>query len=144
MKREDVINEARQWIGCRWEHQACLKGVACDCVGLVRGVHEQLTGDSFSGDYDYPATWHLFKREEKLYEECKKYMNEIPIEDIQPGDILLFAFRPRFPAHHLAILTDENTIIHSYMDVGRVVETSYNAEWKKMTRYAFRFKELEL
>ncbi|EPP14214.1 phage cell wall peptidase of NlpC/P60 family protein [Megasphaera sp. BL7] len=143
MKPEDIINEARQWIGCRWEHQACLKGVACDCVGLVRGVHEQLTGDAFEGDYDYPATWHLFKRKEKLYEECKKYMDEISVSEARPGDILLFAFRTKFPAHHLAILTDQDTLIHSYMDVGRVVESAYTDDWKQMTRFAFRFREVK-
>lgn len=141
MTREEIVNEARQWIGCKWIHQACVRGVACDCVGLVRGVHEQLTGDAFVGDYDYPATWHLFKEDEKLYQECRKYLDEIPVTKAGAGDILLFGFRERFPAHHLAILTGDGTIIHSYMDVGAVVETAYNEEWRHMARFAFRYRE---
>lgn len=143
MTREEIVNEARQWIGCKWIHQACVRGVACDCVGLVRGVHEQLTGDAFVGDYDYPATWHLFKEDEKLCQECRKYLTEIPVAAAGAGDILLFGFRPRFPAHHLAILTGDGTIIHSYMDVGKVVETAYNEEWRNMARFAFRYREAE-
>lgn len=141
MTREEIVNEARQWVGCKWIHQACVRGVACDCVGLVRGVHAQLTGDAFVGDYDYPATWHLFKEDEKLCQECRKYLVEIPVAAAGAGDILLFGFRPRFPAHHLAILTGDGTIIHSYMDVGVVVETAYNEEWRSMVRFAFRYPE---
>ena len=141
MTREEIVNEARKWVGCKWIHQACVRGVACDCVGLVRGVHAQLTGDAFVGDYDYPATWHLFKEDEKLCQECRKYLVEIPVAAAGAGDILLFGFRPRFPAHHLAILTGDGTIIHSYMDVGVVVETAYNEGWQSMVRFAFRYPE---
>ena len=141
MTREEIVNEARQWVGCKWIHQACVRGVACDCVGLVRGVHAQLTGDAFVGDYDYPATWHLFKEDEKLCQECRKYLVEIPVAAAGAGDMLLFGFRPRFPAHHLALLTGDGTIIHSYMDVGVVVETTYNEEWRSMVRFAFRYPE---
>lgn len=141
MTREEIVNEARKWVGCKWIHQACVRGVACDCVGLVRGVHAQLTGDAFVGDYDYPATWHLFKEDEKLCQECRKYLVEIPVAAAGAGDILLFGFRPRFPAHHLAILTGDGTIIHSYMDVGVVVETAYNEAWRSMVRFAFRYPE---
>lgn len=143
MTREEIVKEARSWVGCTWQHQACLKGVACDCVGLVRGVHGALTGDAFREYMDYPATWHLFKKEERLYNECRRYTDEIPVQDAQPGDLILFRFRPRFPAHHMAILTEKGTIIHSYMDVGRVVETAYNDEWRAMACSAFRFREVE-
>jgi NlpC/P60 family putative phage cell wall peptidase len=139
MKREDIIAEAREWIGTKWQHQASLKGVACDCAGLVRGVYSELTGKSFDTTVNYPATWHLFKSEPWLYNECKKYAAEIPIEEAGGGDVLLFSFRDRFPAHHIAILTKEGTIIHSYMDAGKVVEVGYVEPWKKFTRNAFRY-----
>ena len=37
-----VIAEARSWIGTPYRHQASLKGVGCDCLGLVRGVWRAL------------------------------------------------------------------------------------------------------
>ena len=36
--RDAIVAEARAWIGTPYRHQASLKGVGCDCLGLVRGV----------------------------------------------------------------------------------------------------------
>ena len=60
VKRQDIIIEAKEWLGTKWQHQASLKQVACDCVGLVRGVYRELTGIDVNISIDYPATWHLF------------------------------------------------------------------------------------
>ena len=42
--RTRIIAEARAWIGTPYRHQASLKGVGCDCLGLVRGVWRALHG----------------------------------------------------------------------------------------------------
>ena len=36
---------ARGWIGTPYRHQASLKGVGCDCLGLVRGVWREVMGE---------------------------------------------------------------------------------------------------
>ena len=36
--REDIVQEAREWVGTPWRHQGRLKGVSSDCAGLVMGV----------------------------------------------------------------------------------------------------------
>jgi NlpC/P60 family putative phage cell wall peptidase len=38
MTRIRIGAEARAWIGTPDRHQASLKGMGCDCLGLVRGV----------------------------------------------------------------------------------------------------------
>jgi hypothetical protein len=38
VRRSDIIAEARSWIGTPYAHQASVKGIGCDCLGLVRGV----------------------------------------------------------------------------------------------------------
>jgi cell wall-associated NlpC family hydrolase len=38
ISRSAIVAEARTWIGTPYRHQASLKGVGCDCLGLVRGV----------------------------------------------------------------------------------------------------------
>jgi len=38
VSRTDVVAEARTWLGTPFKHQGCLKGVACDCIGLIKGV----------------------------------------------------------------------------------------------------------
>ena len=137
MKRQEIINEARTWIGTTWVHQASLKGVGADCVGLVRGVYREITGIDTIVALDYPATWHLFRKEERLYDEAKKHMTEIPTDEAKPGDVLMFGFR-NLPAHHLGIMTENRTIIHSYYDIGKVVEQRFDDAWSNSIRYAFR------
>jgi NlpC/P60 family putative phage cell wall peptidase len=39
-----ILEEARSWIGTPYQHQASLKGVGCDCIGLVRGVWRAVYG----------------------------------------------------------------------------------------------------
>jgi cell wall-associated NlpC family hydrolase len=40
-----IVAEARSWIGTPYQHQASLKGVGCDCLGLLRGVWRAVIGD---------------------------------------------------------------------------------------------------
>ena len=140
--RNQVLAEALSWEGTKWQHQASLKGVACDCAGLIRGVYANLTGIQ-TPKYDYPATWHLFQQEPRVYNECKQYFTEIPVATAQPGDILIFRFRPAFVAHHLAFLLPNNRIIHADMEAGKVIISDYNDLWKSRTTNAFKFRELE-
>lgn len=142
LTRNQIIAEAESWEGTKWQHQASVKGIACDCAGLIRGVYCNLTGIE-TPMYDYPATWHLFKQEPRVFNECKKYFNEIPIDDVKPGDILIFRFRPNFVAHHLAFVLNNNRIIHADMEAGKVIISNYNATWRARATNAFRLKELE-
>lgn len=138
MKRQDIIIEAKKWLGTKWQHQASLKQVACDCVGLVRGVYRELTGIDVDIAIDYPATWHLFKKEERLYAEAKRHMVEIRKDEVRPGDVLVFGFYDH-PASHVGILTSPDTFIHSYQDIGQVIETRLDDAWKKRLRFAFSY-----
>ena len=36
--RDAIVAAARAWIGTPYRHQAALRGVGCDCLGLLRGV----------------------------------------------------------------------------------------------------------
>ena len=36
---------ARGWLGTPYRHQGSLKGVGCDCLGLVRGIWRELYGE---------------------------------------------------------------------------------------------------
>ena len=140
MTRQEIVDEARTWIGTRWQHQACLKGVAVDCVGLARGVFGELSGQKFPGPVDYPATWHLFKAEERLYNEAAKYTREVAPEEMLPGDLLLFGFG-KGPAHHCGILVTPETFVHAWADVGKVAETRLDDFWRKNLRRVMRHPE---
>lgn len=139
--RQAIINEARTWIGTKWQHQASLKGVACDCVGLLRGTLGNLTGEKYIENVDYSATWHLFKKEEQLYNNMAMYTKEIPKEEMLPGDLILFGFG-KGPAHHCGILATPTTFIHSWADIGKVVETRLDDFWTKHIRKVMRHPEV--
>ena len=143
MTRNEIIKEALEWQGTRWQHQASLKGIACDCAGFVRGVFKNLTGTDVPIEADYPATWHLFQKEERCYNTCKKYLTEIKITDIMPGDVILFAYRKSFVAHHMGIVLPNNKFIHADQDVGLVHVTAFDDTWKSRMRYAFKFNEVK-
>ena len=38
LTRAAIVAEARAWIGTPYRHQASLKGIGCDCLGLLRGI----------------------------------------------------------------------------------------------------------
>src|SRR5271154_4450439 len=42
ISRGAIASTAASWIGTPFVHQASLKGVGCDCVGLVAGVANDL------------------------------------------------------------------------------------------------------
>lgn len=142
MQRDKVVKEAAEWLGTAWQHQTSLKQVACDCVGLVRGVYREVSGIDVSIDEDYPASWHLFRQEERLYEEAKRHMKEISLADALPGDILIFGFY-HHPASHAGILIAPDRFIHSYQDIGSVIETRLDEAWRKRLRFTFRYPGVE-
>ena len=141
MKREDIVKIAREWIGTPWVHQASVKGVGCDCVGMVRGVYTELTGKTVGGAMDYTRSFYLFSGEERLKNEIGKYCMEVPIGEAKSGDVILISFL-NLPSHHIGILAG-TTFIHSWEDIGNVVEIPYDAAWKRLTKAVFRFPEVE-
>jgi NlpC/P60 family putative phage cell wall peptidase len=40
--RETIVAAARSWFGTPYHHQASVKGVGSDCLGLIRGIWREL------------------------------------------------------------------------------------------------------
>jgi NlpC/P60 family putative phage cell wall peptidase len=136
MKRDEIITSARTWIGTKWQHQACLKGVACDCIGLIAGVGSEFGLTVAAEDLNYSQ--RPVRKTEKLYDTFKKYLPEIPLADAKPGDILLFGYT-NFPAYHCGILSHDGFVIHTWVDVGKVVESRLDVNWRAARRFAFQY-----
>ncbi len=139
-----VVAEARAWIGTPWQHQAALKGVGCDCTGLVRGVvgafrelPPELLRMSYARTPDGVTLLRL----------CREHLHEVPASEVQPGDVLAF----RYTAHpqHLGIAADYVhgglSIIHALdqqgVARGKVVEHRLDATWRARIVGAFRIAE---
>jgi NlpC/P60 family putative phage cell wall peptidase len=133
-----IVAEARSWISTPYRHQASLKGVGCDCLGLLRGVWRELFGTEPELVPPYAPDWAEASGAETLAEAARRHLVEIAITDIAPGDIALFRWRASLPAKHAAIVTAPDRFVHAH-DGAAVAETALAAWWRRRLTYAFRF-----
>lgn len=140
MTRSFIIAEARSWTGTPYRHQASLKGVGCDCLGLVRGVWRALYGGEPEATPVYAPDWAEASGEERLAAAARRYLIEIASADVEPGDVLLFRWRAHLPAKHAAILSAPGRMIHAY-DGAAVAEVSFAPFWRRRLAFAFRYPE---
>lgn len=141
VSREEIIAEARSWLGTPYRHQASRKDVGCDCLGLLRGVWRGVSGKEPELPPPYSADWAEASRAESLAEAARRHLVEIPPDAIAPGDVLLFRWRAHLPAKHCAILSASDRMIHAH-DGAAVAEVYFASWWRRRLAYAFRFPGL--
>lgn len=138
MTGAEIVTEARSWLGTRFHHQGRLKGVGCDCAGLVVGVAQAL------GLSDFDKTdYSRLPDGDMLRAVCDANMTGIALADVAPGDVLLFKF-DQFP-QHLAIVGEHPSgglsIIHAYAPAHKVVEVRLDEGWVSRIVAAYRIIE---
>jgi NlpC/P60 family putative phage cell wall peptidase len=133
-----IIAEARSWIGTPYRHQASLKDVGCDCLGLVRGVWRAVLGDEPERAPPYSRDWAEAAGEEALAHAARRHLIELEPAQFQPGDMLLFRYAPHYPAKHAAIATSASTMVHAH-DGAVVAEVDIAPWWRRRLAFAFRF-----
>lgn len=138
---ERIVAAARGWLGTPYRHQASLKGVGCDCLGLVRGVWREVAGEEPERPPPYTPDWAEALGEETLLNAARRWLQEIPVGAAAPGDVLLFRMAMGAPARHCAIVSGPGRILHAYW--GRAVcETRLVPWWERRIAAAFRFPEV--
>jgi NlpC/P60 family putative phage cell wall peptidase len=136
--RADIIAEARSWIGTPYRHQASLKGVGCDCLGLVRGVWRATVGDEPETAPPYARDWAEAAGEETFARAARRTLVEIEAAAFRPGDVLLFRYAPRYPAKHAAVVTAPDRMVHAH-DGAAVAEVFIAPWWRRRIAYGFQF-----
>ena len=134
----DIIAAARQWLGTPYAHQASLKGIGCDCLGLVRGVWRDLHGGEPEAVPAYAPDWAEAGLRETLAEAALRHLIAIDRRRFAGGDVLLFRWRAHLPAKHAAIATSETRMIHAQSGVA-VSEVAISPWWRRHLAFAFRF-----
>jgi len=128
---ERIVAAARGWLGTPYRHQASLKGQGADCLGLVRGVWREVVGDEPETMPAYSADWAEVGGAETLLEAAGRWLVERPMDEMRPGDVLMFRMADGAPVKHCAILSDvgppEPRMIHAYW--GRAVVESWVGPW---------------
>lgn len=144
MDRASIVAAARGWIGTPYRHQASLKGVGCDCLGLVRGVWRELYGAEPEAPPPYRADWAETGAAETLLDAATRHLTPVPLDAVAPGDVLLFRMSPDACIKHCAIVSDvrpgdpQPRIVHAYW--GRaVVESWLGPWWRRRLAAAFSF-----
>jgi len=138
VSRERIVAEVRSWIGTPYRHQASLKGVGCDCLGLVRGVWRAVLGPEPEAPGPYTPDWAEASGAERMAEAARRHLAEIDLADAGAGDVVLFRFRDGLPAKHAAVLTGADRMAHAHAGAA-VVEVVLTPWWRRRLACAFRF-----
>jgi len=115
--KERIIQLARSYVGTPYHHQARVPGVGIDCVGILVCIVREIGIVPAEWDYN---NYLSEAQDDALLDILNQYL--VTTASPESGDVLTFRMG-RWP-HHVAVLSGENTIIHSYASIGRVVETN--------------------
>jgi NlpC/P60 family putative phage cell wall peptidase len=136
--RQDIVAETRSWLGTPYRHQASVKGIGCDCLGLVRGVWRGVIGAEPERAPPYAPDWAEATGIESLAEAAARHLIAIPSAECAAGDVVLFRWRANLPAKHAAIVTAPDLMVHAH-DGAAVAEVILARWWRRRLAYAFRF-----
>lgn len=146
---EQIIAQARTWLGTSYHHQGRLKKSArgsggVDCLGLVIGVIGELGIQDGNGK---PLTqadefnYSMYPERGRLVGSISKHLREVRISEMRVGDVLLF--RTFKDPQHVGLLTEYpgggSGLIHCNSSAGKVVEQPLSATWIKMLTHVYRF-----
>jgi NlpC/P60 family putative phage cell wall peptidase len=137
---ETIISLAKGWLGTPYCHQASLKNIGCDCLGLIRGVWRERFGNEPELPPPYAADWAEAGLEETFANAGKRHLIEVPPLVFQAGDVLLFRWKPHLPAKHAGIAIDRTRMIHA-QDGAAVSEVALSNWWLRRLAFAFRFPD---
>jgi len=138
MRRDDIVDAARAWLGTPYHHQASLRSVGCDCLGLVRGVWRDVLGEEPEAPPPYSPHWAESLGQETLAAAAMRHLLPVSRGEERPGDVLLFRWRAHLPAKHCAILSAPERIIHAH-DGAAVAEVAFTPWWRRHLSRAFSF-----
>ena len=136
--RAELLAEARSWIGTPYRHQASLKGVGCDCLGLVRGLWRQFVGPEPVPVPAYSPQWaEAGSAGESLLQAAGTWL--VPVAGTgAPGDVVLFRWRDGAPVKHAGLLSETGGLIHAYERAG-VIESPLVPAWSRRISHVFSF-----
>ncbi len=135
---EAVVRAARGWIGTPYHHQASMKNIGTDCLGLVRGIWREIHGSDAEMPPAYSRDWAEASGRETMIEAARRHFVEIDPVLARPGDVLLFRLRPGTVAKHAGILATATTMIHA-MEGRPVAEVPLAPWWRRRIAAAFSF-----
>ena len=138
MTRTDFVTAAAMLLGTPFRHQGRMPGIGLDCAGVVVCA-ANACGYKVADVQGYSRVPARGQFTTALLAHC----DAIALDEALPGDLLMFAFQSE--PQHIAILTGTAplTLLHSYMQVGKVVEHDMDAGWRARLRGCYRLRGIE-
>lgn len=140
-QREEFVRVALTWEGVPWQKVGSSReGV--NCLGLLVGIARECGFLEDIAAKEHQATFIRPPLRGLMLKRAKEDLDPIPMEDVRPGDLLLFRFDGE--PSHIAVVTQLNPlmIVHSDGQVGiKVVRHSVVPKhWIPVM--AFKIREL--
>ena len=107
----------------------------------MRGVWRDLHGQEAEAPPAYSRDWAEASGEETLLGAAGRHLRTIAAADMQPGDVLIFRFRPNVPAKHAGILVTPETFVHA-MEGAAACEVPLGPWWRRRIAGVFAFPGL--
>ncbi len=126
---------AQGWLGTPYVLGAALRGAGCDCVGLIRGVWSDLTGNPAPPPPPWRQDW-ANSSARPLVAAARKYLHPIPLDHARPGDVVVLRIGGTREAH-CGILAMDGNFIHA-MEGHGVVCVPFSA-YRPGLSFAARF-----
>ena len=139
--RRRVVTEAMSWIGTPYRHQASIRYVGADCLGVIRGVWRELCGPEPMKLPAYSDDWLDTRQSDHVADAISDLFEPGPAQVPCAGQVLVFGFGRKKRSKHLGILTstgDMPRFVHAYTRFG-VVETSLDPAWQRRVAGVFDF-----
>lgn len=136
-----AVDLARSWIGTPYQHQASVRGVGADCLGLIRGLWRAQLGSEPCAIPGYSQDWGECSGEEVLKQAADEWLIPIGKTPEHAGSVLLFRMSGRAIAKHLGVLANVGphpTFIHAYTGHG-VVESPLSEPWCRRIAAVYAF-----
>lgn len=136
-ERDQIVTEARTWVGTPFHHQGRLKGVGVDCAGVAVGV-AQACGLEWSDAQGYGRLPHrgLFSA------TIDAVTQPVELEDVQPGDLMVFTWGD--DPQHVAIVSQVlpvMQIVHAWQQARACVENVFDESWRSRLTGCRRYKK---
>lgn len=135
MSADQIIAVARECLGTPFQHQGRIPGQALDCAGVLVHVARRL-GLHYHDMHGYSRVPSHGRLQAAL--DMQPCLQPINRSDAHSGDVLLMRFMHE--ATHIAILTGDDSVIHAFETIGRVVEHRLDDAWRGRVVCAYRLK----
>lgn len=134
--RAAIVAEAISWERTPYHPHARIKGVGVDCAQLPIAVYSAC-GCMPPIDPSYSQQWMMHRDEELYLGEIRRFARDIPLEEVRPGDLVVWKFGRVYS--HSAIVIEAPLVIHAVLR-GRAViraDMSQDTDLRDRPRLAF-------